>query len=221
MKILVIEDSPRLLRSLGHGLMRLGYATDLVADGGEGFDYARFNEYDAIVLDLLLPVMDGLTLLKNLRALGKQTPVLILSARGQVGDRVKGLELGADDYLVKPFAFEELAARLGSLVRRRYQRRNPETILGPLTINTATHTVHRHGAPVELTRSEIAILEYLTLNRGRVRTKDQILDMLRAGDSSIESNVVEVLVCTLRKKIGADGDESIIKTRRGFGYCIE
>lgn len=221
MKVLVIEDSPRLLRSLGHGLRQLGYSVDLAADGREGFDYARFNDHDVIVLDLLLPGMDGLTVLKQLRAAGRETPVLILSARGQVEDRVKGLECGADDYLVKPFAFAELQARLGTLVRRRYQRKNPEINLGPLTVNTAAREVRRDATMLELTRSEYAILEYLALNRGRIRTKDQIADMLGNAEACPGPNGVEVLVCTLRKKITRDGDTPIIKTRRGFGYCIE
>lgn len=220
MKVLVIEDSARLLRSLGHGLRQLGYTVDLSADGREGFDFARMNDYDAIILDLLLPGLDGLSVLKNLRATGRETPVLILSARGQVEDRVRGLELGADDYLMKPFAFEELKARIGALIRRRYQRKNPEIQLGPLTLNTATRELRRGDAPIALTRSEYAILEYLALNRGRVRSKEQIAELLNEGELFPESNVVEVLVCTLRRKIGADEPDSLIKTRRGYGYYV-
>jgi DNA-binding response OmpR family regulator len=220
MKILVIEDSPRLLRSLGHGLRQLGYTVDLAADGREGFDFARMNDYDAVILDLLLPGLDGLSVLKNLRAAGREMPVLILSARGQVEDRVRGLELGADDYLVKPFAFAELKARLGTLIRRRYQRKNPEIQLGPLTLNTATRELRRNGDPVVLTRSEYAILEYLALNRGRVRSKEQIAALLSEGESFPESNVVEVLVCTLRKKISTEEPDGVIKTRRGYGYYV-
>ena len=221
MKILIIEDSARLLRSLGHGLRRLGHAVDLIADGREGYDYARFNTYDVIVLDLMLSGMDGLTLLHNLRTHGNQTHILILSARDRVEDRVRGLELGADDYLVKPFAFDELRARLDSLTRRRYQRKNPEIELGPLTINTAKREVLRQGAAVSLTHSEYAVLENLALNRGRVRSKDQLLEAVRDGDSLAESNVVEVIVCMLRKKIGSDNGEPVVKTRRGYGYYVE
>ena len=125
MKILLIEDSPKLLRAIGLGLRKLGYAVDGVADGKEGWDYARLNEYDVIVLDLMLPGMDGLSILRNLRAKGKQTHVLILSAKDQVEDRVCGLQLGADDYMIKPFSFDELSARIGTLVRRRPGCKNP------------------------------------------------------------------------------------------------
>lgn len=221
MKILIIEDSPRLRRSLGHGLTRLGHAVDLVSEGSEGYDYARFNDYDVIVLDLMLPGMDGLTLLRKLRAAGKTTHILILSAKDRVEDRVRGLELGADDYLIKPFSFEELHARLGSLVRRRYEHKDPTIKLGRITINTATREVTVDGQAAGLTHSEYAILEYLALNRGRVRSKEQILDALRNGESYPDPSVVEVLVCTLRKKIRSNGDASVIKTRRGFGYLIE
>jgi DNA-binding response OmpR family regulator len=220
MKLLVVEDSPRLLRSLGHGLRQSGYTVDLAADGRAGYDLARMTDYDAIVLDLLLPGLDGLSVLKNLRAAGRESPVLILSARGQVGDRVRGLELGADDYLVKPFAFEELKARLGTLIRRRYQRKNPEIPIGPVTLNTAAREVRRHGTRVDLTHGEYAILEYLALNRGRVRSKNQIAELLSEGDSFPESNVVEVLVCTLRKKLATEDPEAVIKTRRGYGYFV-
>ncbi|MGH8020249.1 MAG: response regulator transcription factor [Opitutaceae bacterium] len=221
MKILIIEDSPRLLRSLGYGFRRLGHAVDLAADGREGCDYARFNDYDVIVLDLMLPGMDGLGVLRELRDRGRQTHVLILSARDRVEDRVRGLELGADDYLIKPFAFDELRARLDSLVRRRYERKNPRIVLGALTVDTGRREARRERARVDLTRSEYAILEYLALNRGRVRSKDQILERIRDGDSFADSNVVEVVICTLRKKIGNGESASLIKTRRGYGYYIE
>ena len=221
MKVLVIEDSERLLRSLGHGLKRMGYAVDLVADGKEGLDYARLNDYDVIVLDLMLPTLDGLTVLKTLRAMGKQTHVLILSAKDQVEDRVRGLQLGADDYMVKPFSFEELCARLTTLVRRRYEAKTPEVALGALMIHTGTREVRRNGEPVTLTPGEYAILEYLVMNRGRVLSKEQILDAVHDSDSSPGASVVEVMVCTLRRKLGVRGGESVIKTRRGYGYYVE
>ena len=221
MKLLIIEDSQRLLRSLGSGLKKAGYAVDLVADGIEGLDYARFNEYDVIVLDLMLPGMDGLTILRKLRAMGRQTHILILSAKDQVEDRIRGLQLGADDYLVKPFSFDELCARISSLVRRRYEAKNPEISVGPISLNTATRLVTREGAPVSLTPAEYAILESLVLNRDRVLSKTQLLEAIHDSESFAGPNVIEVLICNLRKKIGENGDHSIIVTRRGYGYLVE
>ena len=220
MKLLIIEDSQRLLRSLGSGLRKMGYAVDLVADGAEGLDYARLNEYDVIVLDLMLPTMDGLTVLQRLRALGKQTHILILSAKDQVADRIRGLQLGADDYMVKPFSFDELCARIQTLTRRRYGEKNPEIAVGALVLNTAARTVSRGEARVSLTPAEYCVFEHLALNRGRVFSKEQLIDAIHDSDSFPGPNVIEVLVCTLRKKIDADAGESVIETRRGHGYCI-
>ena len=220
MKLLIIEDSQRLLRTLGIGLRKMGYAVDLVADGAEGLDYARFNEYDVIVLDLMLPSMDGLTVLQRLRALGRKTHILILSAKDQVADRVRGLQLGADDYMVKPFSFDELCARIQTLVRRQYGEKNPEIAVGPLVLNTVARTVSRDGQRVNLTAAEYSIFEHLAMARGRVFSKEQLLDAIHDGEACTGANVIEVLVCTLRKKIDGGG-ESIVQTRRGYGYCIE
>ena len=216
MKLLIVEDSQRLLRSLGTGLRKMGYAVDLVADGAEGLDYARLNDYDVIVLDLMLPKLDGLTVLQRLRALGRQTHVLILSAKDQVEDRIRGLQFGADDYLIKPFSFDELCARIQALTRRQYREKNPEISLGAVTLNTAARTVSRDAERLNLTPAEYCILERLALSRGRVLSKEQLIEALHDSDSFPGPNVIEVLVCTLRKKIG----DSIVETRRGHGYCI-
>lgn len=221
MRLLIIEDSPRLLRSLGSGLRRLGYSVDLVADGREGLDFARLNDYDLIILDLMLPGLDGLGVLRHLREEGRQTHVLVLSARDQVEDRIRGLELGADDYMVKPFAFDELCARITALTRRRYEAKNPEIRLGPITLSTAKRTVTRNGAAVHLTPGEYAVLEHLALHRGRPLSKAQLLAAVHDSDSYPDVNVVEVMVCNLRKKLDARGGESIIRTRRGHGYLVE
>lgn len=221
MKILLIEDSPKLLRSLGLGLRKLGYAVDGIADGKEGWDYARLNDYDVIVLDLMLPGLDGLSILRNLRAKGKQTHVLILSAKDQVEDRVRGLQLGADDYMIKPFSFEELSARIGTLVRRRHECKNPSISLRSLTLNTATRGVVGKGGRIHLTAGEYAILEHLVMNRGRVVSKDQLLEALHDSDACPGANVIEVMVCTLRKKLSAGGEEAAIETCRGYGYLVE
>lgn len=221
MKILLIEDSPKLLRAIGLGLRKLGYAVDGVADGKEGWDYARLNEYDVIVLDLMLPGMDGLSILRNLRAKGKQTHVLILSAKDQVEDRVCGLQLGADDYMIKPFSFDELSARIGTLVRRRHGCKNPAISVRSLTLNTATRDVAGKKGRIHLTAGEYAILEHLVLNRGRVVSKDQLLEALHDSEACPGPNVIEVMVCTLRKKLATGGEESVVETRRGYGYLVE
>jgi len=221
MKLLIIEDSQRLLRSLGSGLKKMGYAVDLVADGVDGLDYARFNDYDVIVLDLMLPGMDGLSILRKLRALGRQTHILILSAKDQVEDRIRGLQLGADDYMIKPFSFDELCARINTLIRREYKAKNPNLVLGPITLNTSARVIARNGLPVSLTAAEYAVLECLALNRGKVMSKEKLLAAIHDSDSYAGPNVVEVLVCHLRKKIGSEGRNSIVQTRRGYGYMVE
>ena len=221
MKLLIIEDSRPLLRSLGTGLRKMGYAVDLVADGAEGLDFARLNDYDVIVLDLMLPTMDGLTVLQRLRALGRKTHILILSAKDRVEDRVRGLRLGADDYLVKPFAFDELCARIQTLARRRYGEKNPELAIHGVMLNTASRAVSRDGREVALTPAEYSLFEHLALSRGRVLSKEQLIDAVHDSDACPGPNVIEVLICTLRKKLGCNAEHPIIKTRRGYGYVIE
>jgi len=221
MKLLIVEDSERLLRSLGTGLRRMGWAVDMLTDGAEGLEFARLNDYDVIVLDLMLPTMDGLTVLQRLRELGRQTHVLILSAKDRVEDRIRGLQLGADDYLIKPFSFDELCARLQALARRRYKAKNPGLKLGNIVVNTAARSVMRGTEPVPLTAAEYCLLEHLALNRGRVLSREQLIDALHDSDSCPGPNVIEVLICTLRKKIDRAGAASVVSTRRGYGYCIE
>jgi len=220
-KILVVEDSQRLLRSLGQGLSKLGYAVDLVGDGENGLAFAETYDYDVIVLDLMLPGLSGLEVLQRLRARGRGTHILILSARERVEDRVNGLRLGADDYLVKPFAFDELSARIQALVRRRYQAKSPILRLGPLEIDTASKQVSRRGGPLHLTPGEYRLLEFLAYQRGRVFSQEQLLEHLHQSDADVSSNVVEVLVSGLRRKIHARGQPPILRTRRGFGYFVE
>ncbi|MEE8107249.1 MAG: response regulator transcription factor [Planctomycetota bacterium] len=221
MKVLVVEDSERLQRSLEHGLRRSGFAVDVVGDGEEGLAYARHGTYDVIVLDLMLPKMDGLTLLKHLRDDGSEVHVLILSARDQVEERIQGLQWGADDYLTKPFAFEELVARLRALIRREYNTKSPTQTVGRLRIDLAKRTVSSDGQAVALTPHEYSVLEYLVARRGRVVSKHELLDHLYAGDGHGSENAVEVLIHQLRKKIHPPGAEEIILTRRGHGYLID
>jgi len=221
MNILIIEDSAVLLHSLEDGLSRLGYAVDAVADGKEGLDYAKFKDYDVIILDLMLPGMDGLSVLKNLRAAGRKSSVLILSAMDQVDDRVRGLQLGADDYMIKPFSFDELCARIGTLVRRQYNHKNPEIKIGPITINISLRKVICDNKTVSLTPSEYSIIEFLLLNRGRVISVEQLLDRVHNSEACPGANVIQVMVCNLRKKMSQECSADIIKTRRGYGYYIE
>jgi two-component system copper resistance phosphate regulon response regulator CusR len=220
-KILVVEDSERLRRSLQQGLGRLGYAVDLAEDGDTGLAFAETYAYDVIVLDLMLPGLPGLDVLRRLRARGRAEHVLILSARDRVEDRVKGLQLGADDYLIKPFAFDELEARIRALVRRRYRAKDPVLRLGPLEIDTVGKRVSRAGGAVRLTPGEYRLLEFLAYQPGRVVSQERILEHLHPGDAEVSSNVVEVLVSGLRRKIHVPGEPPILRTRRGFGYFVE
>jgi DNA-binding response OmpR family regulator len=220
-KILLVDDSERLRRALGQGLKKLGHAVDLAGDGEDGLALAETYEYDIVVLDLMLPGVPGLEVLRQLRARGRPASVLILSARDRVEDRVKGLQMGADDYLVKPFAFDELCARIQALGRRRHGVKSPTIRLGALEIDSARRAVLCRGHPVHLTPSEYALLELLAYQRGRVFSQEQLVDHLRRSDAEVSSNVVEVLVSGLRKKIHADGEPPILRTRRGFGYFVE
>jgi DNA-binding response OmpR family regulator len=221
MKLLVVEDSERLRRSLGHGLTREGFAVDLAADGDEGLAFAEINDYDVIILDLLLPGRDGLSVLRSLRSQGRNTHVLILSARDQVKDRIQGLEQGADDYLIKPFSFDELCARVRALVRRRYEAKDPVVRLAGLELDTARRQVSRGGQPLALTPSEYALLELLARRRGRVVTREQILHHIYDSTTEVASNIIDVLVYSLRKKVQPEDAPPVIITRRGHGYLIE
>ena len=221
MKLLLIEDSHRLRSTLERGLRKAGYAVDTAQDGREGLWRATENEYDVIVLDLMLPEVDGLTVLRTLRERGKATHVLILSARDLVEDRVQGLQLGADDYLVKPFSFDELCARLQALVRRSYQAKSPVIRFGELAIYTAARRVTRADREVRLTSREYSLLEILALRAGEVVSRRDLWEHLYESDSEAASNVVDVLVCSLRKKIDPQGPQSLIETRRGQGYVID
>ncbi len=221
MKILVVEDSERLRRSLEYGLKHSGFAVDAVGDGQEGLDYARLGNYDVVILDLMLPRLDGLSVLRALRQDGSDVHVLILSAKDQVNERIQGLQAGADDYLTKPFEFDELVARLRALVRRRYGAKSPKHVIGPLEIDTARRVVVHEDHEIPLTRNEYSVLEYLVSRRGRVVSKPELLDHLYAGDGQASENAVEVLVHQLRKKIRVNEDAEVIRTRRGHGYVIE
>ena len=221
MKVLIIEDSERLQRSLKHGLSRSGFAVDVVGDGEDGLAYARHGKYDVIVLDLMLPGLDGLSLLRRLRGSGSNAHVLILSAKDKAAERIEGLQLGADDYMTKPFDFDELVARLRALIRRKYGTKSPVHNVGPLRIDTGRRAVACGDEQVALTKNEYSVLEYLVARRGRVVSKLELLDHLYAGSGHGSENAVEVFIHQLRKKVHVPGHEDIIRTQRGHGYVIE
>ena len=221
MKILLIEDSDRLRRSLSLGLAKEGFVVESSADGKSGYEFVKSYEYDVIVLDLMLPRMPGLDLLARIRDEGIQTPVLILSAKDEVSDRVCGLDLGADDYLVKPFAFDELCARLRTLARRKYDLKETVLRIGAVNIDVARRYCFVDHTVIELTPSEYRLLECLALRRGRVISRESLLELLRENYFAISSNVVEVTVSTLRKKLRNAVTDEVIHTRRGFGYYVE
>ncbi len=221
MRLLVIEDNKMLARSLRQGLREEGFAVDVAADGEEGLWYAESNPYDVIVLDLTLPKLDGLELLRHIRGRGIASHVICLTARGATEDKVHALNLGADDYLAKPFAFEELLARVRSLCRRAYQRKDPIIRVADLEINTASRTVRRGGRAIQLSAREYALLEFLAFHAGEVVTRTMIWDHLYDFADESTSNVVDVHVCLLRKKIDGGSRRPLIHTRRGEGYILE
>ncbi len=221
MRILLIEDSFRLQRSIGRGLHKAGYAVDIAADGEEGLWLAQSNEYDTIILDLMLPKLDGLTLLRSLRANKNGAHVLILTAKDTVENRVEGLQAGADDYLIKPFAFEELLARVQALCRRGYRRKNPTIDVGDLQIDTAARVARGQGKTMELTPREFMLLEYLAVRRGQVVSRSEIEAHIYPDAADLMSNTVDSAICILRRKIRSSGMRSLIRTRRGLGYLLE
>ena len=223
MRILVVEDEHKIASSIKKGLEQESYAVDVAYDGESGFDLASTEDYDVIVLDLMLPKMDGVTLCQKLRTEENiHTPILILTAKGQLDDKVEGLNAGADDYLVKPFAFEELLARLRALTRR--PKNTLETVLGveDLTLNTLTFEIERAGKQINLSKKEFALLEYLLRHKGKVLTKEQIINHVWDYEADILPNTVEVYIGYLRDKIDKPfkNKPALIHTARGFGYKI-
>jgi two-component system OmpR family response regulator len=216
MRILVVEDEPDLLRSIAQALREEGYAVDTATNGEDGLFNAESTNYDAIVLDVMMPKLDGWEVLSRLRKT-KKTPVLMLTARDQSRDRVRGLDTGADDYVVKPFDLEELFARLRALIRRSANQTRSVIEIGDVKIDIAARTVVHAGEAVPLTAREYALLEFLALHRGEVVTRTTLYEHLFDEDDSTLSNLLDVHVSNLRKKLGAE----FITTRRGHGYCIE
>lgn len=218
MRVLVVEDSQRLREAVAKGLRDAGYAVDVAEDGEVALQILARGPFDVVVLDLMLPRLDGWTVLKSMRAAGHQAHVLVLSALGEVGNRVEGLQLGADDYLVKPFAFEELLARIQALVRRKHDHKQTEIVFGDLTIDTIGKTVRRGERDILLQPRELALLEYLAYRAGKVCSRHELEQHLYGEKEIPFSNAVDSAVCSLRAKLG---DAPIIHTRRGLGYVLE
>lgn len=220
MKVLVIEDEQDLAEIIKQGLEEHAFAVDLSHDGEEGLFMAEHYPYDAIVLDLMLPVMDGFTVLSRLRAKRVKVPVVVLTARGSMGDKVKGLDTGADDYLVKPFEFPELVARLKAVIRRNRGEASPLIVIDTLAIDLNSRTVTRDDEEIKLSSREYRILAYLALNKGRVLSREQIAEYIYDPDHDLDSNVIDVYISYLRNKIDRGKGKKLIQTIRGEGYTL-
>ncbi len=222
MRALIVEDDPTLSGFVVKGLREAGFVVDVAADGVAGLELARQGPHDVAIIDLMLPQRDGLSLIDELRRRGRTTPVLILSARRSVDDRVKGLQAGGDDYLTKPFAFAELLARVQALVRRSTRAPEPTTLsLGDLTLDLLSRRVVRAGTPIELRPREFALLEYLLRHPGKVVSKTMILSHVWDYNFDPQTNIVDVLVSRLREKIDRPFERKLLRTVRGVGYILE
>ncbi len=221
MRVLLVEDYAPLRESVAQALEEAGFAVDASADGEEGLWYARSGDYDVIVLDIVLPKLDGLSILKQLRQSSTRTPVLLLTAKDTVADRVTGLDLGADDYLIKPFALEELLARVRAMLRRKYDAADATIRVRDLEVNTVSRIVRRAGDRIDLTAREYALLEFLAHRAGEIVSRTEIWEHVYDFRSTVESNVVDVYIGYLRKKIERPGLPRLIHTRRGQGYVLE
>lgn len=220
MRLLVVEDEIHLQNIIKKRLVREHYSVDACGDGLEALDYLETTEYDGVILDIMLPGIPGTEVLKRIRKAGNNVPVLFLTARDAVRDRVDGLDLGADDYLVKPFAFEELLARIRVMLRKRQPEPTNELVLADLTVDTGSHQVTRGGQNIELSGKEYAMLEYLMRNKGKVLSRDQIEHHVWDYDYEGASNMVDVYIRYLRKKLDEGHEKKLIHTVRGAGYVM-
>ena len=219
-RLLLIEDEDNLRTSLRDGLVAAGFHVDMAADGADGWELAANAGHDLILLDRMLPKLDGLEILRRMRRAGSAVPVLLLTARDTITDRVEGLDAGADDYLVKPFAVAELLARIHALLRRGAHRADPMVRLGDLEVDTAARAVRRGGRRIDLTPREYAVLDCLIARAGSVVTRLELADALGSIEDEPASNVIDVLIARLRRKLQPAGTTALVHTRRGFGYVL-
>jgi len=221
MKILLAEDEVDLNNIVTRYLKKNGYSVDSVLDGEEALDYLEYSEYDLVILDIMMPKVDGFEVIKKLRDKGNHTSVLMLTARDSADDKVKGLDLGADDYIVKPFDFNELMARIRAVVRRKYGNSSNKLVIGDLILDTSEKSVTRAGKQIELTGKEYEVLEYLMQSKNRILSRDQIKEHVWDFDYEGDSNIIDVLIKNIRKKIDIEDGKQIIYTKRGLGYVIK
>jgi len=220
MRVLLVEDDARIARFVAKGLREESYAVDVVENGNEAVYQTEINDYDLIVLDVMIPGMDGFAVCQAIRASGKRTPILMLTARDGVDDRITGLDSGADDYLTKPFEFRELLARLRALLRRPSELRPPRIVIGDLELDTASQTAKRGNRSIPLTAKEYALLEYFARNAGRVIGRSEIAEHVWDETFDPFSNLIEVYVNRLRRKLGEEEGKPLLQTRRGSGYVL-
>ena len=221
MKILLAEDEVDLNNVVTRYLKKNGYSVDSVLDGEEALDYLEYSEYDLVILDIMMPKVDGFEVIKKLRDKGNHTSVLMLTARDSADDKVKGLDLGADDYIVKPFDFNELMARIRAVVRRKYGNSSNKLVIGDLILDTSEKSVTRAGKQIELTGKEYEVLEYLMQSKNRILSREQIKEHVWDFDYEGDSNIIDVLIKNIRKKIDVEDGKQIIYTKRGLGYIIK
>ena len=221
MKILLAEDEVDLNNVVTRYLKKNGYSVDSVLDGEEALDYLEYSEYDLVILDIMMPKVDGFEVIKKLRNKGNHTSILMLTARDNADDKVKGLDLGADDYIVKPFDFNELMARIRAVVRRKYGNSSNKLIIGDLILDTSEKSVTRAGKQIELTGKESEVLEYLMQSKNRILSREQIKEHVWDFDYEGDSNIIDVLIKNIRKKIDIEDGKQIIYTKRGLGYVIK
>jgi two-component system copper resistance phosphate regulon response regulator CusR len=221
MRILVVEDDPDMSRFIARGLSEQSYAVDVAATGNAAMEASATATYDVIILDAMIPPPDGFEVCRQLRAEGNEASILMLTARDSLADRVEGLDSGADDYLVKPFEFAELLARLRALLRRRGTRQYPVIDVGDLRLDTRSHRVTRAGTELQLTTKEYALLEYLSINAGRVMGREEIAEHVWNEDFDPFSNLIEVYIGRLRRLVDRDREVKLIHTIRGSGYILE
>lgn len=221
MRILIVEDEKKIAALIKRGLKEEGYASDVASDGVEGEFLATTNQYDAIILDVMLPKMDGISLCRSLRARKISTPIIMVTAKDAVSDKVRGLDSGADDYLTKPFAFEELLARIRSLMRKHETQSSTNLKVGSLELDLISHKVTRDGKEIPLTTKEYSLLEYMMRNPGSVITRTMISEHVWDINFDTDTNVIDVYINYLRKKIEGGSKKELIHTVRGRGYILK